>query len=176
MRASVSNQINNIDLTQHFSLSILTDFRYQSIKITWLPSIFIDTDFCRLTTPGNSFQSCASTSAAVLELANSVMPRVRPSNSTSTPNKETWRIPFFLPFCASCELFWSYVLPATAGVSCCLYYSVSVGRHSNLSVFRSCLFVVGVRIYSYFHGKACFDVHSLSRYFFTRVTARAGGL
>ena len=43
-------------------------------------------------------------------------------------------------------------------------------------MFRSCLFVVGVRIYSYFRSKACFDVHSLSRYFFTCVTARAGGL
>ena len=43
-------------------------------------------------------------------------------------------------------------------------------------MFRSCLFVVGVRIYSYFRGKACFDVHSLSRYFFTCVTARGGGL
>ena len=32
----------NIDLTQQFSLSIFTDFRYQSIKITWLLSIFLD--------------------------------------------------------------------------------------------------------------------------------------
>ena len=45
-------KINNIDLTQQFSLSIFTDFRYQSIKITWLLSIFIDTDFYRLTAPG----------------------------------------------------------------------------------------------------------------------------
>ena len=30
---------DNIDLTQQFSLSILTDFRYQSLKITWLLSI-----------------------------------------------------------------------------------------------------------------------------------------
>ena len=44
---------DNIDLTQQFSISISTDFRYQSIKITWLISIFIDTDFYRLTTPGN---------------------------------------------------------------------------------------------------------------------------
>ena len=43
---------DNIDLTQQFSLSILTDFRYQSLKITWLLSIFIDTDFLPLTTPG----------------------------------------------------------------------------------------------------------------------------
>ena len=35
-------KIDNIDLTQLLSLSILTDFRYQSIKITWLLSIFID--------------------------------------------------------------------------------------------------------------------------------------
>ena len=42
-------KIDNIDLTQQFSLSIFTDFRYQSIKITWLLSIFIDTDFYRLT-------------------------------------------------------------------------------------------------------------------------------
>ena len=42
----------NIDLTQQFSLSIFTDFRYQSIKITWLLSIFINTDFYWLTTPG----------------------------------------------------------------------------------------------------------------------------
>ena len=35
-------KIDNIDLTQQFSLSILTDFRYQLIKITWLLSIFID--------------------------------------------------------------------------------------------------------------------------------------
>ena len=35
-------QIDNIDLTQHFSLSIFTDFCYQSINITWLLPIFID--------------------------------------------------------------------------------------------------------------------------------------
>ena len=35
-------KIHNIDLTQQFSLSIFTDFRYQSIKITWLLSIFIN--------------------------------------------------------------------------------------------------------------------------------------
>ena len=34
-------KIDNIDLTQQFSLSIFTDFRYQSIKITWLlPSFY----------------------------------------------------------------------------------------------------------------------------------------
>ena len=41
-------KIDNIDLTQQFRLSIFTDFRYQSIKITDL----IATDFCLLTTPG----------------------------------------------------------------------------------------------------------------------------
>ena len=47
-------KIDNIDLTQQFSLSIFTDFRYQSIKITvWLLQIFLDTDFYRLTTPEN---------------------------------------------------------------------------------------------------------------------------
>ena len=35
-------KIDNIDLTQQFGLSILTYFRYQSIKITWLLPIFID--------------------------------------------------------------------------------------------------------------------------------------
>ena len=45
-------KIDNIDLTQQFSLSIFTDFRYQSIKITWLLPTFIDTDFYRLTTLG----------------------------------------------------------------------------------------------------------------------------
>ena len=35
-------KIDNMDLTQQFSLSIFTDFRYQSIKITWLLPIFID--------------------------------------------------------------------------------------------------------------------------------------
>ena len=45
-------KIDNIGLTQQFSLSISTDFRYQSIKITGLLPIFIDTDFYRLTTPG----------------------------------------------------------------------------------------------------------------------------
>ena len=35
-------KIDNIDLTQQFRLSIFTDFRYQSIKITWLLPIFID--------------------------------------------------------------------------------------------------------------------------------------
>ena len=47
-------KIHNIDLTQQFSLSIFTDFRYQSIKITWLLSIFMDNDFYRLTTPGQT--------------------------------------------------------------------------------------------------------------------------
>ena len=44
-------KIDNIDLIQQFTLSIFTDFRYQSRKITWLLSICIDTDFYRLTTP-----------------------------------------------------------------------------------------------------------------------------
>ena len=35
-------KMDNIDLTQQLSLLIFTDFRYQSIKITWLLSIFID--------------------------------------------------------------------------------------------------------------------------------------
>ena len=35
-------KVDNIDLTQQFSLSIFTDFRYQSIKIPWLLPIFID--------------------------------------------------------------------------------------------------------------------------------------
>ena len=35
-------KIDNIDLTQQFSLSIFSDFRYQSIKITWLLPISID--------------------------------------------------------------------------------------------------------------------------------------
>ena len=35
-------KMDDIDLTQQFSLSIFTDFRYQSIKITWLLPIFID--------------------------------------------------------------------------------------------------------------------------------------
>ena len=82
-------------------------------------------------------------------------------------------------FCASCERVWPYVLPATAGVSCislyCLYYSVSVGRHS---VFLSCLFAVGVRIYYYFRGKACdmFIHFRVIIIFFTCVTARPEGL
>ena len=41
-------KIDNIDLTQQFSSSVFTDFRYQSIKITWLLPIFIDW----LATPG----------------------------------------------------------------------------------------------------------------------------
>ena len=45
-------KIDNIDLTRQFSLSIFTNFRYQSLKITWLLPIFIDTDFYRLTTLG----------------------------------------------------------------------------------------------------------------------------
>ena len=45
-------KIDNFDLTQQFSLSIFTHFRYQSVKITFrLLPIFIDTDFYRLTTP-----------------------------------------------------------------------------------------------------------------------------
>ena len=35
-------KIDDIDLTQRFSLSIFTDFRYKTIKITWLLPIFID--------------------------------------------------------------------------------------------------------------------------------------
>ena len=35
-------KIDNIALTQQFSLWIFTDYRYQSIKITWLLPIFID--------------------------------------------------------------------------------------------------------------------------------------
>ena len=46
------SKIDFIDLTQQFSLSIFTEFRYQSIKITRLLPIFIDTNFYRLTTAG----------------------------------------------------------------------------------------------------------------------------
>ena len=35
-----ARKIDNIDLTQQFSPSVSTDFRYQSIKITCLLSIF----------------------------------------------------------------------------------------------------------------------------------------
>ena len=45
-------KIDSTYLTQQFSFSIFTDFRYQSIKITWFLSIFIDTDFFRLITLG----------------------------------------------------------------------------------------------------------------------------
>ena len=82
-------------------------------------------------------------------------------------------------FCASCERVWPYVLPATAGVSCislyCLYYSVTVGRHS---VFLSCLFVVGVRIYYFFRGKACdmFIHFRVIIFFFHPRYRSAGGL
>ena len=37
-----SRKIDNTDLIQQFSLSTFTDFRFQSIKITWLLPIFID--------------------------------------------------------------------------------------------------------------------------------------
>ena len=50
-------KIDNIDLTQQSSLSIFTDFRYQSIKITWLLPIYIDTYFYWLSTPGNMYSS-----------------------------------------------------------------------------------------------------------------------
>ena len=46
-------KIDNIDLTQQFSASVFTDFRYQSIKITWLLPIFIDW----LATPGGYLTS-----------------------------------------------------------------------------------------------------------------------
>ena len=62
--------------------------------------------------------------AAVLELANSVAPRARPSNSTSTSRKRNgflYSVCSVHSFCASCERFWPYVLPATAGVSCIVY-------------------------------------------------------
>ena len=57
----------------------------------------------------------------------------RLSNSISAPRRRDVFLSSVPSFCASCEQFWPYVLPATAGVSCCLYFSVSVGRHS---VFR----------------------------------------
>ena len=50
-------KINNIDLTQQSSLSIFTDFRYQSIKITRLLPIYIDTYFYWLSTLGNTYSS-----------------------------------------------------------------------------------------------------------------------
>ena len=65
-----------------------------------------------------------------------------------------------------------------------MYYLLQLGsvvvyiipfRWVGILVFRPCLFVVGVSIYYYFRGKACFMVHSLSRYFFTCVTGRPGG-
>ena len=54
----------------------------------------------------------------------------RLSNSISAPRRRDVFLSSVPSFCASCERFWPYVLHATAGVSCCLYYSVSVGRHS----------------------------------------------
>ena len=49
-------KIDNINLTQQFSLLIFNDFRYQLIKITWLLPIFSDTDFYR-------FWACLMTKA-----------------------------------------------------------------------------------------------------------------
>ena len=45
-------KIDNIALTQQFSLSIVASFHYLSIKITWLLPISIDTDVYRLTILG----------------------------------------------------------------------------------------------------------------------------
>ena len=50
-------KIDNVNLTQKSSLSIFTEIHYQSIKITWMLPIFIDTDFYRLSTPGNTYSS-----------------------------------------------------------------------------------------------------------------------
>ena len=52
-------KIDNIISIWHSNLNLLifTDFHYQSIKITWMLPIFIDTDFYRLTTPGNTYSS-----------------------------------------------------------------------------------------------------------------------
>ena len=107
---------------------------------------------------------------AVLELANSVAPRARPSNSTSTPRRRDGfrsSVCSVHSFCASCGRFCPYVLPATAGVSCCLYYSVSVGRHSCVSP----VFVRGRRVdllllswQSLLHGSFAFALFFHLRY------------
>ena len=138
----------------------------------------ITVDFYRLPTPGNNFQPCASTSAAVLELANSVLPRARPSNSTSTPNKETWRIPLFL-------LFHTFRSALVVNCSGRMYYLLQLGwvvvyiilfRWVGILICVSLVFVRSPRENLFILSWQSLLVHSLSRYFFTYVTARPGPL
>ena len=76
-------KIDTINLTQQFSSSIFTDFRYQSIKNTWLLSIFIDTDFYRLTTPGGG----ESVNSVLFSLASNF----HASTVEDTDHKDFWQ-------------------------------------------------------------------------------------
>ena len=100
------------------------------------------------------FQSGASASAAVLEHTNSVAPRVKPSNSTSTPRRRDGFLffrTFILVVTGSGRM---YYLLQLGGVV--VYFSVSVDPHS---VFSPCFLLY---------------VHSLLRYFFTCVPVGLG--
>jgi len=100
------------------------------------------------------FQSGASASATVLEHTNSVAPRVKPSNSTSTPRRRDGFLffrTFILVVTGSGRM---YYLLQLGGVV--VYFSVSVDPHS---VFSPCFLLY---------------VHSVLRYFFTCVTGRPG--
>ena len=75
--------------------------------------------------------------------------RVRPSWSTQILLRHVLNLQTPLPrqrdvtdsfssihsFCASCDRFWTYVLPATAGVRCCLFFRFGGSAFCVLPVF-----------------------------------------
>ena len=84
-------------------------------------------------------------------LIRSVVPRAKPSNSTSTLRGGDGFLSSVHSLYTSCERFWTYVLPNTTGVSCCLNNFVSAREFSlGLGESAFCVSPVFVRTRRYF--------------------------
>ena len=78
-------KIDDIDLTQRFSLSIFTDFRYKTVKITWLLPIFIDSQLRVELIPANKDDMILVTRACVTLIQRPNGQRTRRKNPKPEP-------------------------------------------------------------------------------------------
>ena len=101
-------EIYTIDLTQQFSLSIFTDFRYQSMKITWLLR-FLSIDY--------SGRTYHSTNNAFWLIESGDAHRLKPTNEICTKSRHRLLIDL-LPLNVSERTFddllrcWTPLLPS----------------------------------------------------------------
>ena len=103
-------------------------------------------------------RACLQAQLSWSTLIRSVVPRAKPSNSTYTLRGGDRFLSSVRSLYTSCERFWTYVLPNTTGVSCCLNNFVSA-REFSLGFGESAFRVAPVFVRT-------------RRYFFNCVTGR----